>query len=190
MPLAEAIAAIETHEFAARVGAASDWRGLQEALDNSEAVVELIRDPTNARRLAERVIDIARMEVDPRYEHPLDAALTAYLVVLSRLNRGLAELAASVTLRIPQLWWASKVARQTLLEANATSTATVHRAAAAVDTVIATRNDDEMLLIIPAIPRMSGTILAGSVEPFSWSSSSSEREYGNALISARNAVGA
>jgi hypothetical protein len=195
MTLAEAITAIETHEFAARLGAASDWASLLTALESAEPVVDLLRDTSNARRVAERVIDLAAREIDPRYEHPLDAALTAYLVALSRMDRDLAELAATVVLRIPQLWWASKVARQTLLETNTRSTAEVHAVTAdqrvgRVESAFTTssRNSDEMILVIPFVARNVNAIAGGRFRPGAQASSSAERVYGAMVISANNTV--
>jgi len=193
--LAEAITSIESNEFAARVGVASDWNNLVAALENADAVVDVLRDPSNARRIAERVVDLASREVDPRYENPLDFALTAYIVVLSRLDRSLAELAAAVVLRIPQLWWASKVARQTLLEAKTASTAAIHNVAperpVVSDNVPAFKsahNSDRVIFIIPVIARNVQSIASCRLGPNARASSSALSVYGAMVISLNNAV--
>ena len=171
MTLREAISTVESHEFAARVGVASDWATLIAAIESERAVCDICGDPSNARRVAERVLDITRVQVDPRYEHPLDMALAAYLIVLEKLDRDLAQLVAASMLRIPQLWWGSKLARRILLDARASDTADRHvHAGDLPDQEPIWVNDSEEVVVI--VPPLTGEaqILRGRIAAESSSS--------------------
>jgi len=107
---------IESAEFAARVNLASDTRSLVSAFFAEPAVGSLadrIRGddgPSHAAFLSARVAKLATQATDVRFEHPSDAALAAYLWLLSLSFPKAARVAAANVLSLPNLWWGKKIA--------------------------------------------------------------------------------
>ena len=60
----------------------------------------------------ERVLELVRREIDPEYENPWDAALSAYLLFLMSCNVALASVAADAVLECPNCWWSRKIAEK------------------------------------------------------------------------------
>ena len=69
----------------------------------------------NTGSILERLIDLTRQSVDPRYENPLDTAMATYLFVLQQLDPRLALVGAEAVINVPATWWAARVA-QVILE--------------------------------------------------------------------------
>ena len=114
----EVMHAIESPEFAARVNVASDFQTFLREASEQEAVSSLRRELASddiRRRLCDRICQLARQQIDLRYENPNDTALTLYLWLLSLKEPQRAKRAAAVVVaHARQCWWATKVAYRLL----------------------------------------------------------------------------
>lgn len=118
MNVSEAIREFESHEFVARLSAASDLRTFLRAANQEPAVQSVLRELASVDaqgKVLERCIELGRESVDPRYQNPWDSALAVYLWLLQLTNNAAAQAAAEVVGQAPQLWWARVIARQILL---------------------------------------------------------------------------
>jgi hypothetical protein len=112
MPLNDLLAEIESTRFAVHVGVASDFATLIRGARAEDSVNELLRCATEEEQRSQimhRAIQLARRNVDIRYENPSDTALTVYLWVLMQTDLALSQLLAGVFAIAPQLWWAKKL---------------------------------------------------------------------------------
>jgi hypothetical protein len=119
MTFTEAMREIESHEFAARLNVASNFRTFLRAARQQRAVRILLNEldsPEKHQEVFFRVFELSRQQVDLRYENQWDTALAIYVWLISLKDPGLAKAAASVTTRAPQCWWAAKISRHILLE--------------------------------------------------------------------------
>jgi hypothetical protein len=111
---------IESHEMAARVNVAS---GLKTALAiaRQEAAVRELAEKIGAEDLAEpvlmRVVGLVHRAADVRYENPNDSALMIYTLLLSEWSESFGYAAAGLLAHLPNLWWASQLAREILTRA-------------------------------------------------------------------------
>jgi hypothetical protein len=64
------------------------------------------------REVSTRAIELAKAPTDDAYEHPADAALAAYLWLLTTRDQKLSETVAETVLACRECWWARKVAER------------------------------------------------------------------------------
>jgi len=116
-PLDRAMHYIESREFAVRVNVASDYSTFLEALWSNPvtaALAALAAQPEHQDRILRRIQDLAALEPDSRYENPHDAAMAAYLLVLSTRSPVTARIAAFAVEEAPRTWWAKRLAQSML----------------------------------------------------------------------------
>ena len=114
----EAMALIESNDFIAQVGIASDLRTLHNSLRQHPAFQYLsqhLGSPAVRKTLFARISQLSTLRIDPRFEHPADTPLTIYLSILIQSDPPLAALAAEIVSQAPQCWWAAKTAIHILL---------------------------------------------------------------------------
>ena len=114
MTFEEAIQDIESHEFAAKLGLASDFKTFTRIAASQISVKELFKQlekPEIEDRLYNRAVDLSQRSIDPRYENSLDKALTIYLWVTDLRNPHLALLMAEHIIHAPQCWWAHMLSK-------------------------------------------------------------------------------
>jgi hypothetical protein len=107
---------IEQLEFSAYLNVASSYKVLVRLLESHDAVNELrgmmARDEVPVQILC-RLRHLARAEQEVGLQHPWDAAMAAYMWLLSKNSEGLAVEAAVLILnKCHHCWWARKVAQQ------------------------------------------------------------------------------
>jgi hypothetical protein len=91
------------------------FRRLATSMPQFQDVLSQITDDFEAQlNVLSRIIDLTSIETDSRYEHPYDAALATYILVLEAAGSDLALNAAAIIVEIPRLWWSLHVARQIL----------------------------------------------------------------------------
>jgi hypothetical protein len=113
MTATEAMEKIEGLRFSALTNFASDLRTFIDNLVSQPEVKALgeamaSEDATLAVFL--RSLELAEIQRDEAYEHPADAALAAYLWLLSARERSFSEIVAGLVIDCQQCWWARKVA--------------------------------------------------------------------------------
>ena len=148
MTLPEPILVIESHEFAARVNVASDFGTFAAAMEAHEAFADA-RQPAYAARIAQRALELIRRRVDIRYENPWDAALAAYILLLLHTSRGLARVVSAGVLQLPQLWWASKLARHVVHEGRTESSDGIYQFGAVPGAAARTPGSTELVVWFP-----------------------------------------
>ena len=119
--LEDLLRTLESHEFAARVNLGSNLSTVRRII-RSDATTKALRkaceeDDKTLEQLLENVRRLTARSVDPRYESPWDAALTAHLILLSDLDSASAHLAAAMVQRAPRTWWAHREASEILTSA-------------------------------------------------------------------------
>jgi hypothetical protein len=116
---------IEALTFAARVGVASDFRTFVAACLDENAVLALRRAMADVGlriKVVHRALRLARQANDPRYESRWDSALAVYLLLLKDGGEdSLTRLVADSLATTPQLWWARKLAVDTLSQSTIAS---------------------------------------------------------------------
>jgi hypothetical protein len=117
MSPADAMARIEAHAFAAMVNLASNFKTFLRILVAQPEVQALLAaakgaDGTIIADVLLRLLHLTGRPFDPRYEHPDDAAMAAYLVVLYLRSEDLADIGAAAVLQCQQCWWARRVAER------------------------------------------------------------------------------
>lgn len=123
MELADVIAAIEDHRFSAEVNLAAGTTAFRRGLHSHHLVIYLIElagKPEVRAEVAKRIGDLSAREIDPRYENVYDAALSAYLTVLSETAGPdvIAE-TAKVACTARNCWWTEGLAKELLTSATA-----------------------------------------------------------------------
>jgi hypothetical protein len=120
---------LESAEAGARLGLNSGFRTFLNAVNGEPAVRQLSEHVKRSARGADlvfsRLTRLAEEQIDPRYEHPRDAAMAAYLLILSIANEGLHRTAADVVLRASNTWWAKRVAEAGRIDTQTTATSPV-----------------------------------------------------------------
>ena len=85
MSFEESLTEIESHEFAARLNLASDFKTFYRGMLQERSVRDLSQELNSLEkrlRLFLRTIQLARQLVDPRFENQWDATLATYLWVI------------------------------------------------------------------------------------------------------------
>ena len=88
MNTAETLSRIESDRFSALVNVASNVKTFLRAVSEQPEITELaaaMHRPDVSQEVCKRALAIASAEVDEAYEHPGDAALGAYLWLLSNM---------------------------------------------------------------------------------------------------------
>jgi hypothetical protein len=119
MTLAETMTAIEHDHFAAEMNLAAGTKAfLRMMRDHSlfHHLTALTRQHPEV--VAARTEQIAAIEIDERYENPLDTALSAYVLALldSNVAPEIVSKAAQAVFTTPKCWWSLGVARDALLK--------------------------------------------------------------------------
>lgn len=112
---------IESDEFAVRLNVASTSNVFRDILFKDSSYQDLIQwlEETTSRdkrieHTLNRILDLARFQIDLRYENPYDAALAAYLLALATISPSYAKFGAEIIIGAQQTWWAKHVARSVL----------------------------------------------------------------------------
>ena len=112
----EALAQIESPEFDANLSMFSSTKAFFRAMAADPVVLDLlvqIRESGELREeVLDRIYDLAALEIDSRYENPNDKPLTVLLWLTYYTAPEFAQIAAHYTMRAPQCWYATKLARQ------------------------------------------------------------------------------
>jgi hypothetical protein len=113
MNATEAMERIEGRAFAALVNLASDFPTFLRIL-TSQPEVQALADEMKCERVMidvfARAGELAATPVEGEYEHPADAALAAYLWLLSARDGDYSARAAETVQGCNQCWWARKMA--------------------------------------------------------------------------------
>jgi hypothetical protein len=97
--------AIESHEFAAVVNLASDWKTFARIVGSEKAIQDLAGELGDAgvrAAVSERIRTLVKDPGDAGCERPWDAALAAYLWLLSARDEPLARIAAEEIAAAPR----------------------------------------------------------------------------------------
>jgi hypothetical protein len=122
------MASVESPQFYAFVNVANNLKTFVRALTMHPAVQHLWRqidDPRVGSAIFSRTIQIANQPAPTGSEHPLDAALAAYLYLLAACDQEVALIAANNVVDHGQLWWARKIAQGIKEGANSRSNTSV-----------------------------------------------------------------
>jgi hypothetical protein len=99
--VAEVMEKIEGQDFSTMVNLASDFRTFLRILEPQPEVVALggaMSSEQTTRAVFRRATELAEAPTDDAYEHPADAALAAYLWLLSTRDQKLSETVAETVL--------------------------------------------------------------------------------------------
>lgn len=113
MNATDAMARIEGHAFAAMVNLASDFPTFLRILTAQPEVcglAEAMKSEQVTSDVLARVMELAAGPATEGHEHPADAALAAYLWLLSATDHANAERAVETIRQCAQCWWARKMA--------------------------------------------------------------------------------
>ncbi len=116
----ELLEAIEGHRFSAVVNVASDLNHFLQALASTpefRKLLVLLSARDDRARVLERLLEVAARAVEPAYENPWDAALTAYLYLIWRTDKRQALIAANRVLSCANCWWSEKLAQELVASA-------------------------------------------------------------------------
>jgi hypothetical protein len=106
---------IEGQRFSALTNLASDFRTFLRILIE-QPEVRALSSATQSDQVTiavfERLLTLAGSPTEAGYEHPADAAMAAYLWLLSTKDRDYSEIAAETVLGCGQCWWSRKMAEQ------------------------------------------------------------------------------
>lgn len=109
---------IRSEELSIRLNVVSDLRSFLRAAGQEPSIGTMygaLRSYGHAREaVLNHLYDISKLDVDPRYENPNDAALALLLWLTATTAPDLAQIAAGYVDRAPQCWYAKKVARRLL----------------------------------------------------------------------------
>jgi hypothetical protein len=113
MTKAEAMHKIESDGFSAVVNLASSLKTFLRIVADQPEIQSLSREMNSSKVTAEvfrRTMDLVMSPAEAEFEHPADAAIAAYIWLISNQDQKYAEIAAETVLDCPQFWWARKVA--------------------------------------------------------------------------------
>jgi hypothetical protein len=117
----ELFRAIENMEFAARTRIASTLGVLLVVIrrqpETKKLIGELRRSISLQSAVLRRLITLVSLEIDHRYQNPLDSALSAYLCCLNEINPSIARIGATIVLRARNTFWAPLVVDEILRNA-------------------------------------------------------------------------
>jgi hypothetical protein len=111
--LPDVLGQIESHDFSALLDVASDLKSFHQAVNarpEFHDLLEHLKNKESADAVCDRAHELARWPIDPRDEHPYDAAVATYLLALSMWQEGLAREVAQVVAQSQSWWWADRVA--------------------------------------------------------------------------------
>lgn len=118
MNMNEMFAVIEGLAFTTLMETASGFRILMFNIESHETVKQLVervqQSPQAAEIIFERLRVVLAEDKYPGHAHEHDTSITAYLYVLTQTNADLAAAAAEQIAQMPSLFWAAKLAKQTL----------------------------------------------------------------------------
>jgi len=118
MSLRDLIQEVESHEFSGKLNMASDFRLFLRLANREESVRSLVgtmrSSGDHTEEILGRINDLTHLSIDPRYEHPYDAALAVYLWALYFAGSELSFSAANLVDGAPQCWYSKKLARRIL----------------------------------------------------------------------------
>jgi hypothetical protein len=109
--------AIESDRFAAAVNVANNLKTFLRALAQEQEVrelAELMESQEGRRAVSERAVTLASTPVAQGYEHPVDAALAAYVWLLSVCHDELLKAAVAAVGQAQQCWWSRKIAERAM----------------------------------------------------------------------------
>lgn len=116
MTIDDAMQDIESPRLCATVNVANTYKTFIRILASQPAVQyikPLAREATAASKILKRILELCHAPVEPSLENPADAALAAYLWLLSEANPDLAAFAAEVISQCSKCWWARLLANMT-----------------------------------------------------------------------------
>lgn len=119
MTFSQAVQEIEGYAFSARVNVASDFRTFRRAVGAEKAASELarlIQDREVANTLLYRAVHLVCEHADFRYEHPRDAAIATYILLLSPRYIEFAKIVSESAVLMSQSWWSREAAESILTE--------------------------------------------------------------------------
>jgi hypothetical protein len=105
---------IESNDFSAQLNVVSGLRSFLHATSKAGAVDRLLnamQEREHCNLVLNRILELSKIQPDPRYENPRDVALAVYLWLLKIKNRDLAEIGAETISRVPQCWWARYISQ-------------------------------------------------------------------------------
>lgn len=117
MNFKQALAEIESDNFAAKVNLASDFNTFLRIAEDQDAIQFALQELDSKNEQLDvylRIYEISKQTVDIRYENPWDTALTIYVWLLSMKNPDLAFSASKIVSQIGQCWWAEKLSRHVI----------------------------------------------------------------------------
>lgn len=112
-----ALAEIESTRYSIQVNLASDLRTFLRAVERHPSVQALLGAPLSPDDLAAisgRARNLIASEANDVYEHPADAAVATYLLILSRCSPEKACALADEFAVDDKWWWARKVVERML----------------------------------------------------------------------------
>lgn len=122
----DALAEVESPQFAARINVVSGTKAFFRAVSKDPVVVELYQQSRDSGELREEVLgriqDLAAEDIDRRYENPNDTPLAVLLWLTCRAAPESAQVAAQYTARAPQCWYARNLAQRIIALPTAEST--------------------------------------------------------------------
>jgi len=111
----DAIADIESFDFAIRINLASGLKHFIQLLRSEPSVKFLINVMNREMRIKAEILSrikiLSQVESDSRYEHPSDTAIAAYVWVLGIMDPENWKTAASIASTLPRGWWARKISQ-------------------------------------------------------------------------------
>jgi hypothetical protein len=117
---------IESFAFRFSANQAGDVSSFRRLVLNEPVVTGLLDRLTDndSSQIVQRIHVLCNLAIDDRYEHPDDSAIATYLVILDQIGSTHAVTAADIVSKTQQLWWARKIASQTLIKAKRKTTST------------------------------------------------------------------
>lgn len=112
----DALAEVESPQFAARINVVSGERAFFQAIAQNPVVRDMYRHSRDSGELREEVLgriqDLAAADIDRRYENPNDTPLAVLLWLTCRTAPDFVQVAAQYTARAPQCWYARNLAQR------------------------------------------------------------------------------
>lgn len=106
---------IESLQFSATLNLASGLSVARSILEQNITIQQLSREISNSSTkqylVFKKLLTLLPLNPEPEYAHPHDAAIAAYLYVLSLIPSKLGLLAVEKVLQTPQLWWSRRLAK-------------------------------------------------------------------------------
>lgn len=119
MTLSKIFNEIESHDFAARLNLALNYKDFFYLANEETSVKSLekdLNDPECLKKTIIRIYQLVEEPVDFRYENPYDTAITVYTWVIFSVNPYLGRVVAEYASRTRNGWWAKAYAYYVLQE--------------------------------------------------------------------------